>query len=364
MMKANKPLNAVKFRIISGSSGFGIVTLLLICVSIILALRILYVSYCTSGLSQPVIIELPRGVSAVGTFEILHSSSVVKSKKIFLGYLKITRSSRSIKSGVYKFYPQEDVFRVAHRLIRGDTYRIKITVPEGWDSSQIAALLKERGLGNPERFLKYVKENKLEGYLFPETYYFDYGMREEYIAERMRQEFFRRVTPEMIERAANLGLNLSRWVTLASIIEKEATLRDRRLVSAVFHNRLKRNMYLESCATVLYALGFHKEKLSYADLKVKSPYNTYTHMGLPPGPIANPGMDSLLAAINPEDTDALFFVVSKSTDGIIQPQHIFSRYYKDHINVQLKPKSPSENTRQPSGRDPSGKGATPIPAEH
>jgi len=306
---------------------------------------LLTLNYAGNNLKEPLIIQIPRGINTTQTAEILESSGVIKNKRVFLFYVKLLLSSDKIKSGVYRFKPSENLFNITHRLIKGDTHKIKITIPEGWDSRQIANLLESRGIGRKDKFLKYVQENKLEGYLFPETYFFDYGVTEEFIAERMRQEFFRRISPDMISRAKTIGLDLHRWVTLASIIEKESTAQDRRLVSAVFHNRLKKNMYLESCATVLYALGTHKERLTYKDLKVKSPYNTYQHLGLPPGPISNPGLDSLVAALEPEKSDALFFVVDKSS---APAAHIFSRYYKEHLKVQqLNP--------NPSGKHPVSK---------
>ena len=131
--------------------------------------------------------------------------------------------------------------------------------------------------------------------------------------------------------AEEKGLNAKFVITLASIIEKEAGGTDEMpFVSAVFHNRLKKNWYLESCATVLYALGKHKDKLLFKDLQVKSPYNTYRHRGLPPGPICNPGKESLKAALYPAETDDMFFVAQGSG------AHSFSRYYRDHLKNKQK----------------------------
>jgi len=182
-----------------------------------------------------------------------------------------------------------------------------------------------KDLADEKKFLSIVRREKLEGYLFPETYFFETGTSEEEIISTMEKEFERRITPEMLARTRELKLSLHQLITLASIIEMEATEYDKALVSAVFHNRLKKRMRLKSCATVIYALGKHKERLTYRDLRVKSPYNTYIHYGLPLGPICNPGMGSIKAALYPADTDALFFVVDRTTG-----KHIFSRYYRQH----------------------------------
>ncbi|MDI6756879.1 MAG: endolytic transglycosylase MltG [Endomicrobiia bacterium] len=282
-----------------------------------------------NDLKGKTLVEIPRNVSASRAAEILGASGAVKSPRFFLYWLKFRGSAARVKAGVYVFAPRESVFCAASKLVRGESHRIRLTVPEGADSARIARLAEAAGLGGADGFLAYVKKNNLEGVLFPETYFFEYGSDGEVVARRMKEEFDRRVTPEILTRAKEIGLDIRRMVILASIIEKEATPNDRRLVSAVFHNRLKKGMYLESCATVLYALGVHKEKLTYSDLRVRSPYNTYIHYGLPPGPISNPGMDSILAAVYPEDSDALFFVINSASGT-----HIFSSYYKEHIEAQ------------------------------
>lgn len=281
--------------------------------------------------SQKILVEIPKGSTAERSAEILYKNKIIPNRAIFLWWLRITGNSRKIKAGLYEFRVGSSVFEVADKLLKGLSYRVKVTIPEGFTAKQIAELLAQKGLVNEETFLEKVKKDKLEGYLFPETYFFEVGVSEEKIIEKMKQEFDRRITPEILEKAKKLKLSLHQLITLASMIEKEAGKDDRKLVSAVFHNRLKKGMYLESCATILYALGKHKDKLNYKDLKVKSPYNTYLNYGLPPGPISNPGMDSILAAVEPAQTDVLFFVVDKASGT-----HIFSRYYRDHIKVQDK----------------------------
>lgn len=290
-----------------------------------------YAVAVVNDIETKILVDIPRDSTAARATAILAEAGAVKSPRIFRYWLKLTRAESRIKAGVYEIAPRESFFGVAAKLVGGDSHRIRLTVPEGYEAARIAALAESSGLGASAEFLAYVAKNGLEGYLFPETYFFDYGTTAEAVARRMKEEFDRRITPAMLERAKEMGLDLRRLVILASIIEKEATKNDRRLVSAVFHNRLKKRMYLESCATVLYALGKHKDRLIYADLRVKSPYNTYLNYGLPPGPISNPGMDSITAALYPDESDALFFVVDE-TSGT----HIFSRYYKEHLGAQKK----------------------------
>ena len=143
----------------------------------------------------------------------------------------------------------------------------------------------------------------------------------------MHKEFNSKFTPEFNRRLKVLGVSRKNAVILASIVEKEAVKPEERpLIAGVFYNRLKKRWYLESCATVLYALGKHKKRLTYKDLEVNSPYNTYRHFGLPPGPISNPGFESIKAVLYPAKTESMFFVVDGSGG------HDFSRYYKEHLN--------------------------------
>jgi len=206
---------------------------------------------------------------------------------------------------------------------------MKLTIPEGFTARQIGQLIEEKGLGRRKRFLKIVEQRGVEGYLFPETYFVEYDISEEEIIDTMVDQFNKLFTKEMEEQGKKFNFTKRDTVILASIIEKEAARDEERpLISGVFHNRLRKRWYLESCATVQYALGEHKEKLTYEDLKVDSPYNTYDHFGLPPGPICNPGLGSIKAALYPAETDLMFFVA----EG--EGTHGFSKYYGKHLEVQ------------------------------
>jgi UPF0755 protein len=170
-------------------------------------------------------------------------------------------------------------------------------------------------------------ETCLEGFLFPETYEMKVGASESQIAERMLSQFDKVFKDSYYERAEELGMTINEVVTLASVIEREAQLdSERARISGVFHNRINKGWKLQSCATVQYILGERKEVLSYDDIAIESPYNTYINAGLPPSPIASPGEKSIIAALYPEDTDFMFFVASGENDG----SHIFSKTLKEH----------------------------------
>ena len=221
---------------------------------------------------------------------------------------------------------------------------IKFTIPEGYKLEQIVEKLSSLEVVSIEEieaalaaekyqyaFISQIpeREKKLEGYLFPDTYEIYKDAAAGAIVKKMLDRFDDIFTEEYRNRAKELGMTIDQVVTLASIIEREAKLDDERAtVSAVFHNRLKKNMMLESCATVQYLFKEQKEVLSYNDLKIESPYNTYINTGLPPGPIASPGRKSIEAALYPENVDYLFFFARD--DG----SHIFTKTYSEHINAQ------------------------------
>lgn len=223
---------------------------------------------------------------------------------------------------------------------------VRFTVPEGYELKQIAERLEKEGIvesakflqlaenkGNFENEFSFLKElgegHTLEGFLFPSTYEVYRDSDEKEIISKMLKKFEEIYNQDIKDKLAELDFDLNAIVTLASIVEREGKLdKERPIMSAVFHNRLKIGMNLQSCATVQYILGERKENLSTADTKIPSPYNTYINSGLPPAPISSPGELSLIAAINPEDVDYLFFRLT-GEDG----SHTFSRTYEEHQNA-------------------------------
>ena len=218
-----------------------------------------------------------------------------------------------------------------------------LTIPEGFEQRQIETRLVENGFCTAEEFEEAVKDDygydflkdlpdrqyRLEGYLFPDTYKIPEGASAHDIINMMLAEFDSQLTQEMRSRVGTSevrGLDLDQIVTLASIIERETDGEtERAKVASVFYNRIDKKMRLQSCATVQYILGERKPVLSVSDTKIESPYNTYQNNGLPVGPIANPGIASIKAALWPEDTEYLYFVLTTSGD------HVFSKTYEEHL---------------------------------
>jgi UPF0755 protein len=230
------------------------------------------------------------------------------------------------------------MFWVLHAIQAGRIYLHRVLVTEGLSMEQVAPLLAARRLADPARFRKACMDRSLlaragidapraEGYLFPDTYLIPRGMGEERIVSMMLRRHVERVPKDLYSRAARQGLSRRQVVVLASIVEKEARVADERpVISAVFHNRLKKGMLLQADPTVLYALKRWDSRLSHDDLKVESPYNTYRYRGLPPGPICSPGLASIRAAAEPADVPWLYFVTRK--DGTFR--HDFSRTLVAH----------------------------------
>ncbi|MCD6412766.1 MAG: endolytic transglycosylase MltG [Elusimicrobia bacterium] len=282
---------------------------------------------------RPVRVEvnLPEGVSAKDVCLILHGKGIILRKSFFLKAAVITGSDTALKYGLYKFYRNEPVLSVLGKLKNGKAVLIKVTIPEGWRSDEIAEALNEAGVVGKTEFLNYVVEKKLEGRLYPETYFFTSGMPVEKVCDAFLKQFNSVFFTDKIRgKAAKAGLSPQQALILASIIEKEAkTPREKFLISGIFHNRLKKRWRLESCATVRYALRKWKRPLSIEDTFAKSPFNTYRHWGLPPAPICNPGRIALEAAVEPQKTEMMFFVASSSGT------HRFSKYFDQHIKKKF-----------------------------
>ncbi len=249
---------------------------------------------------------------------------------------KLLRIDRRIIPGRYDFQKGITLSRLLRKFYRNEVSGIDVTIPEGYNLHQIASLLKkEIGLDS----LLLVKaasdtslirrlgldSKNLEGYLFPDTYRFFWKMEPEKIIELMVNEFKKVIDISFPIQLRNFKFTLSQLVTLASLVESEAGMdQERPLISAVYHNRLRIGMPLQCDPTVIYALGGLDRPLSHSDLDVNSPYNTYRHPGLPPGPINNPGRSSILAALFPADVNYLYFVAKG--DG----SHIFSVDLEEH----------------------------------
>lgn len=285
-----------------------------------------------------------KGVSASYVADKLHRERIIRNACYFKLLASLTHTATEIKVGSYKIGPHLSIYQILQKMVRGEIVLKRITIPEGVTIVQISEILEREDLVSKQNFLKAVEnyrvnigeginleEGKLEGFLYPDTYDFAPGTPEIRIIEEMIEHFQEIVLPEYKKAKGKQGLTLYQIIILASMIEKEAKLPEELpLISAVYHNRLRLGMLLECDATIQYILGKPKELLSYDDLKIESPYNTYIHEGLPLGPIGNPGLASIKAALYPEDVDYLYFVVKG--DG----SHYFSSSYQEHLKAVEK----------------------------
>ena len=257
-------------------------------------------------------------------------------------YARYKKAATRIKAGEYQLSMNATPEGVLALLISGKIKLYRFTVPEGLNMQEIADLAQAGGFCTRSRFLSLCKEidfiNELkipaitlEGYLFPDTYYFSKEADCKTLIKKMTATFNQVFTPQWRERAKELGFTPHEIVILASIIEKETgNAAERSLISSVFHNRLKRHMRLESDPTVIYGASDYHGKIRYKHLRQVTPYNTYKISGLPAGPIANPGAKALEAALYPEKSNYLFFVSKNDTT------HQFSTNLKDHNKAVKK----------------------------
>ncbi len=227
-------------------------------------------------------------------------------------------------------------------MVRGKTYLHKVTIPEGYNLRQIAVVISGAGFGTEEDFIKKttdpsfvsnqgIEAESLEGYIYPDTYYFPKDESIEDIVSATVDRLWAVFKPEWKERAKELGFSIHQIITLASIIEKETgDKHERELISSVFYNRLKKGMRLETDPTVIYGIKNFNGNITRKHLSAKTPYNTYQIEGLPPGPIASPGYDSIKASLYPAETRYLFFV--SKNDGT----HYFSANFKEHNSAVNK----------------------------
>ncbi|OGS37961.1 MAG: hypothetical protein A2506_04280 [Elusimicrobia bacterium RIFOXYD12_FULL_66_9] len=274
-------------------------------------------------------VEIPEGLSARQTAQLLAEKGVVPSAFAFRVLLKLTRFERRIRPGAYTFRINEWPTRTLRKLSLGMTEAVRVTVPEGFRATQIAERLAAEGVADAAEFLAIVKSRKLEGKLFPSTYHFSPGYGAERVADTMVSEFMREIGTAYASADPRPSLGLDEALTVASIVEREAVLKaERAVIAAVYLNRIKKRMPLQADPTVQYAVGEWKKGLTRSDLALDSPYNTYRRRGLPPGPICSPGLESFLAVLKPADTRALYFVAD--TRG----GHYFSETNEEHSEAR------------------------------
>lgn len=283
---------------------------------------------------------------------ILEENKIIKSANSFRIYSRLFADSSKFKAGQYSVDRPIDFKEITELLSKGQnqTKGVKVTIPEGFVITQVATLMESKELGNKSEFLELAKKGdfdyeflkldlepsikyKLEGFMYPDTYFFHEDATSEEIIKILLDTFKNKVWEKLKTASNKNGLDYNQLLTLASIVEKEAVKDDERAkIAAVFFNRLKIDMSLQSCATVQYALNREKfsTTVTFEETRLESPYNTYKYAGLPPGPICNPGIKSIEAVLKPDTNKYLFFVAKG--DG----SHYFSLTYDEHLNAIQK----------------------------
>lgn len=329
--------------------------IILTIIILIVVIPLFSIFYFLGSISTPcgkggkrVIIDSGLGVNEISYR--LNKEGVVCDKLAFETYLWLKKSEGKIKAGEYLFSEPLNIKDLTEILIKGPRSGDEITVKfiEGWDVLDMGGYLEKNNIVLREEFLDVASEaNKfkkdftflssvpesgsLEGFLFPDTYriYNDSGATD--IIVKMLNNFDKKLTSEMREEILNQGKDIYEIVAMASVIEKEVrSVSDMKIVSGIFWDRIKYGQPLESCATIGYILGEDKVRYSYEDTRIDSPYNTYINRGLPPGPIANPGLQAIEAAIYPEFTDYNYFL--SKPDG----ETVFSVTYEEHLENSNK----------------------------
>lgn len=292
--------------------------------------------------NHEILISIDSGSSLTEVSNELEKQGIVKSSKYFTYYTKLKGLEKNIKAGRYAIPPKIGLNELLDKLQNPQNEYVKVTIPEGYNVFQITQKLVKSNLIDKEIFIKIAKEGlenfkpydnkgnisyKLEGYLFPDTYFFPEGLNDKDIIDIMIKRFNEKFSDEYRKRAKELGLSLHEVVTIASLIEKEAANdKERKTIAGVIYNRIEKNMPLQIDASVIYGITKgerHINRLMYKDLESESEYNTYKYKGLPPGPISSPGQASIEAALYPEKHDYLYYVLGE--EG-----HVFSKTYKEH----------------------------------
>jgi UPF0755 protein len=296
--------------------------LLIICLFIFLYQ--LYLPWSKNVEEKIFIIEAGEGLEKIA--ENLRAERLISSKSVFVWYVWLEGKANNLQAGKYSLSPSMSIVEIAKKIINGDVFHdwIKITIPEGWTNRQIEERLLNLGLITANEKLL----GSLEGYLFPDTYYFDKGVDTlETLIKKMQENFLKKIGEEISQDLlADSSMKLRNAVIMASILEKEVKSdEDRAIVAGIFWKRLEDNYPLESCATIAYILGVDKWRYSIEDTRIESPYNTYINIGLPPAPINNPGLSAIKAAIYPKETDYYFFLTDPETGNTV-----FSKTFEEH----------------------------------
>ena len=318
-------------------------------------------------------VTIPRGAGVETIAGILKANGLVKSPALFVLAARVLGYDRSLKAGKYTLPVGASIYRILRQLASGMGKSDMVTIPEGLRSEQIASIVFQQSKIDPIRFLALARDSafahalgvpgtQIEGYLFPDTYPFYPLLSPEEVIRVMVAHAVDVFEEERALPGARNDLTLHELVTLASIVEAEAEAPiERPRIAAVFYNRLKRGMMLQSDPTVSYALGIWRDRTYYRDLDVKSPYNTYRNKGLPPGPICSPGREAIHAVLFPLPDTTEFYFVARG-DGT----HIFSKSWEEHVRAiaHVRALAKAESTVVPMGPGVISSAPTPGAPSH
>lgn len=310
--------------------------------TVLLAMSCAYSDVTEVSGEDRVYVRIKPGMGSSQIGELLEKEGVIDSQAKFWLAVKLNNADSKFQAGVFELQPGMRPGDALNVLIHGRSSAVRVTVPEGLNVRQVAKLFAQQGLVDEKEFLAEARDfapydyieavpeadYRIEGFLFPDTYDFANDATPRDIMQKMADEFDRKLTPEMRQQAADCNLSIYELVNLASLVEKEARYpEDRPVIAQVFFKRLDINMPLQTDTTLQYLRDEVKEDLSIEDTRVESPYNTYLHYGLPPGPIASPGLASIEAVLHPADTDFLYFVADR--DG----HNHYGYNYDEHLDL-------------------------------
>jgi len=265
-------------------------------------------------------IEVQKGSTFRQAVDILRSQNLIRDRRIFLVAGRLTGADRRIRAGFYSLWTGMTPFDILRVLRKGRIIEYEVKIIEGDSLLEITPAFAKTGIVLPEEFMELardadflatydIKAPSIEGYLYPDTYSIPKGMKTEEALDIMISKMREKLTDKLNARIQELGMTENLILTLASIIEKEAVIdSERELISAVYHNRLRKNMLLQADPTAIYGVKSSKERITLSDLQRKTAYNTYVNKGLPPGPIASPGIKSIMAALYPANVPYIYFV--------------------------------------------------------
>jgi UPF0755 protein len=348
-----------KFQILFLFRAFGwlcVVTMLLTTlIAVCLTGEFFLYANLPNGAHKPYTITIKKGSSFNQIAKDLQSADLIKHLKYFNYLSRLLHADTRIKSGTYVLSPGMSPHNILKQLLEGNIELTRIVFPEGFTIALMAEKLEQSEIVSEQVFLSYannpesvrslgISADSLEGYLFPDTYYFAKHSQPEVVVKTMLKKFWQVFDQTLCERSEEIGFSIHDTVTFASIVEKETgQAHERPKIASVFHNRLKRHMRLESDPTVIYGISNFDGNLTRKHLKQKTPYNTYRIKGLPFGPIANPGEDAIRATLYPESTNYLYFVSKQ--DGT----HHFSTNLKSHNRAVNKYQKKKRTRRTNNG---------------